>query len=169
MVHVFTDGSAVAKKGHPYYRHGGMAAVFVINGRVEHIVSKGYRNTSTGRMELRGVLTALQSLDKNQPAIIYSDSQYAVKTFTEGWINGWFANGWPCKNPDLMQLLYAEHYRFTPGIVRFRHVKGHSGHTYNEIADRFASYKNFTEFEADLPTGYGNEIYASDMKGNGGD
>lgn len=163
MITVYTDGSAVAKSNSPYYRLGGMAAVFVEDGRVIQIIHKGYRNTKTGRMELRAALIALQSISKDHPVIIYCDSQYVVKTFSEHWIEGWERNGWPCKNVDLMKELLKEYRRFRPGMVKFRHVKGHNGNQYNELADQYASYKNFKEFEQDLPNGADGEIIREEI------
>lgn len=157
MVSVFTDGSAVAKSNHPFYGYGGMAAVFVVDGKVTQIIHKGYRNTKTGRMELRAALTALQVTSKDQALTVYSDSKYVVNTFMEGWITGWELDGWPCKNVDLMKLLLTEYRKFRPSTVKFRHVKGHNGNRFNELADQYASYRNFTEFELDLPDEIGGE------------
>lgn len=157
MVSVFTDGSAVAKSNHPFYGYGGMAAVFVVDGKVTQIIHKGYRNTKTGRMELRAALTALQVTSKDQALTVYSDSKYVVNTFMEGWITRWELDGWPCKNVDLMKLLLTEYRKFRPSTVKFRHVKGHNGNRFNELADQYASYRNFTEFELDLPDEIGGE------------
>lgn len=148
MIDVYTDGSAVASgenKG-----KGGCAVIFVLNGQIKHIISKGFYPTKTGRMELRAVLFALKSLKKDCKINIYSDSMYVVNTFEENWINKWKRSGWPCKNKDLMQELLLEFNKFPKKSVRFFHVKGHSGNEFNEVADQFASYKNFTEFEKDL-------------------
>ena len=163
MIHVYTDGSANAKASSPYYRLGGMAVVFVVDGRVFQIVHKGYRNTKTGRMELTAALTALRMLSKDQVAVIHCDSQYVVKTFTEGWINTWELEGWPCKNADLMKLLLLEYRKFTPGHVKFRHVKRHNGDRFNELADKYAYYKNFKEFEVDLENGSDGEIVRGEI------
>lgn len=149
MISIYTDGSANASSSSPYYRLGGMAAVFVIEGRVIRIIHKGYSNTKTGRMELRAALTALQVLEKDQIATIYSDSEYVVKSFTEHRIERWEREGWPCANADLMKELLGEFRKFRVGAVKFCHIKGHSGHPMNELADKSCNYKQFKEYEED--------------------
>lgn len=166
MISIYTDGSANARSSSSAYRLGGMAAVFVVDGKITKIIHKGYRNTKIGRMELMAALTALQVLGKDQTATIYSDSEYVVKSFTEHRIERWELENWPCANADLMQQLLKEYRKFKSGAVKFRHVKGHSGNEFNELCDRNASYKNFTEYEQDLPDGFGGEVLRSEMDFN---
>ena len=73
---------------------------------------------------------------------LYSDSQYLVKAFNEGWIWGWIKKGWkrgknePVKNRDLWErLLKAKE----PHTVTFHWVKGHAGHPMNERCDLLAT------------------------------
>lgn len=166
MISIYTDGSANARSSSPAYRLGGMAAVFVVDGKVTKIIHKGYRNTKTGRMELRAALTALQVLGKDQTATIYSDSEYVVKSFTEHRIERWELENWPCANADLMKELLSEFRKFRSGAVKFRHVKGHSTNEYNNLADHHASYKNFKEYEQDIPNGFGGEILREEIDVN---
>ena len=148
MIEIYTDGSAVANgenKG-----KGGCAAIFILNGKVKHIIYKGFYPTKTGRMELMAVLFALKSLKKDSRVTFYSDSMYVVNTFEQKWIYKWKRSGWSCKNVDLMKQLLQEYEKFSKGSIRFIHVKGHSGNEFNELADTFANYKNFSHFEKDL-------------------
>ena len=54
-------------------------------------------NTKTGRMELTALFAAIDSFYVNHAPmklIVYSDSQYVVKSFTEKRLERWIANGW---------------------------------------------------------------------------
>lgn len=151
MIEIYTDGSAVAA-GENIGR-GGYGVVFTINGEVKKTIGKGFQNTKTGRMELSAALKALKILRKDQKATIISDSMYVVNTFEERWIFRWEMQGWSCKNSDIMKELLEEYKKFPPRSIRFKHVKGHSGNKFNELADSIASYKNYPieETELDLP------------------
>lgn len=152
MLEIYTDGSAVAngpKKG-----LGGIGVVFTVNGNVKKFYSKGYYNTKTGRMELMAILKVLKVLRKDQKAVIFSDSMYAVNTFNSGWLFKWQRKNFPCKNPDLMKKLYAEIIKFPRNNIKFQHVKGHNGNRFNELADFLASYKNFKKYQKDLSKFY---------------
>ncbi len=153
MVKIYTDGSAVARYGHKNDMKGGMGIVFIVDGVVKKKISKGYYPTKTGRMELMAILTALRVLDKNQRAIIYSDSMYALNCFLKGRLKKWEKFCWPndIKNKDILIPLLDEYRKFLPNSIKFKHVKGHTGDEFNEMADELASYKNFKEYEPDLP------------------
>ena len=91
----YTDGSAVVSgkmKG-----RGGFATYFPdLNGKAV-AYSLGFENAKTGQMEVMALLIALKSLplkEKETLLQVYSDSEYVVKTFTEGRLGRWIANGW---------------------------------------------------------------------------
>ncbi len=53
-------------------------------------LSKGYRLTTNNRMELMAVIAALEAMKKeNLDLLIYSDSNYVVKAYEEGWLTKW--------------------------------------------------------------------------------
>lgn len=151
MIDIFTDGSAVVKEGENYQK-GGFGIVFMINGEVKKTVSRGFRPTKTGRMELMAVFTALKILDKDQKATFYCDSQYVIHCFTKNWMKHWQDEGWPdrIKNKDIIIPMFEEYKKFPKFNIKFEHVKGHSGVYGNELCDSLASYKNFTVFELDM-------------------
>lgn len=152
MIEIYTDGSAVARKGAENNMKGGFGVVFTIDGEIKKTISKGMYPTKTGRMELMAILSALKILAKDQKAVIFSDSMYCISCFNKGWLKNWERNNWPerIKNKDILQLLLYEYRKFRPRSIIFKHVKGHSGNKFNEIADKLASYKNFDVFERDL-------------------
>lgn len=148
IVEIYTDGSAVSQGDNKGL--GGIGVVFTINDEIKKVISKGYSNTKTGRMELIAVLSALTILKKDCKAIIRSDSMYVVNSFNKMWIHNWNRTRFQtCKNGDIMEKLFREYCKFPKGCIQFCHVKGHSGDEFNELADRLANYKNFTIFTQD--------------------
>ena len=143
MLHVdiFTDGSS---RGNPGPGGFGSILRFVDrNGRVhEKELSQGFRCTTNNRMELLGVIKALEALKSPCDITLYSDSQYVVNAFNQHWVEGWLKRGWknakkePVKNPDLWKRLLAakESHQMT-----FVWVKGHAGHPENERCDALAT------------------------------
>ncbi len=51
-------------------------------------------STTNNRMELLGVITALEILKEPCSVDLYSDSKYVVDGITKGWAKGWRARGW---------------------------------------------------------------------------
>lgn len=153
MISIYTDGSAIARKGTKNHMKGGLGIVFIIDGEVKKTVSRGYYPTRIGRMELKAIHLALRILAKDQTATIHSDSMYAINCFKKSWLKNWERDCWPAriKNQDILKPLLEEYRKFRPNAIRFRHVKGHNGNKYNELADEAASYRNFSDFEPDLP------------------
>ena len=138
---IFTDGSARGNPG-----PGGYGAIlrFVDAQGVVHEreLSQGFKLTTNNRMELLAAIVALEALKRPCEVVLHSDSQYLVKAFSDGWIEGWLRRGWknakkePVKNVDLWKrLLEAK----KPHDVRFVWVRGHAGHPENERCDRLAT------------------------------
>jgi ribonuclease HI len=148
---IYTDGSSRGNPG-----PGGFGAILMWGPKRKEI-SAGYRLTTNNRMELLGVITALESLTKkNIPLTIYTDSQYIVKAIQEGWLNKWvrtnFAGG--KKNKDLWMRFYNLAKDFQ---ISFKWVKGHADNAFNnrcdELATQAADGKNLlvdTEYEREL-------------------
>lgn len=95
--------------------------------------------TTNQRMEVEAAFEALKS--NPGPLTIVSDSTYVVKCFQDNWWRGWIKRGWknsakkPVANRDLWEPfieLYQER------DVTFEWVKGHSGDTWNDVADQLA-------------------------------
>lgn len=143
MLHVdiFTDGSSRGNPGPGGY--GSLLRFVDRNGQVhEKELSQGYKLTTNNRMELLGVIAALEALKSPCEVTVYSDSQYVVNAFNQHWVDGWLKRGWknakkePVKNPDLWKrLLKAK----KPHQVTFVWVKGHAGHPENERCDELAT------------------------------
>ena len=140
-VTIYTDG---ASRGNP--GRGGYGAVLVYrapSGK-EHVLelSGGFERTTNNRMELLGVIAALEVLKRPCSVTVHSDSQYVVNAFNKRWVSGWQRRGWktaakkPVKNIDLWKRLIAA---MEPHDVRFVWVKGHAGHELNERCDQLAT------------------------------
>lgn len=90
-------------------------------------------------MELLAVITALESLTKNDiPVHIFTDSKYVVDSITKRWLDNWiktnFAGG--KKNKDLW-LRYAKVSK--PFHIQFHWVKGHADNAWNNRCDELAT------------------------------
>lgn len=130
---IYTDGSSRGNPG-----PGGYGAVLMSNGKMKEL-SAGYRRTTNNRMELMGVIAALEALKKpNLNITLYTDSQYIVKAVKEGWLNKWLATNFAGgkKNKDLwvrFYNLYKQH------RINFVWVKGHADNVYNNRCDVLAT------------------------------
>lgn len=130
---IYTDG---ASRGNP--GPGGYGAILMSAGRKKEL-SQGYRLTTNNRMELMGVIAALEALKKSKLNItIHTDSQYIVKAVKEGWLNKWLATNFAKgkKNKDLwvrFYNLYREHH------IKFVWVKGHAENPWNNRCDELAT------------------------------
>ena len=141
-VTIYTDGAA---RGNPDGPGGYGAVISYVDARgQEHIkeLSCGYKKTTNNRMELMGVIRALEALKRPCQVDLWSDSQYVVKACEEHWIDKWQKNGWKTagkkavKNIDLWKKLLE---LMSPHQVTFHWVKGHAGQTYNERCDFLAT------------------------------
>ncbi len=134
-VTIYSDGACSGNPG-----PGGWAAV-VIDGEEERELSGAEARTTNQRMEIRGALEGLRSLDSARRVGVYSDSAYVVNCFRDKWYERWLRNGWkssqkkPVENRDLWEALIAEAGRHQ---VTWHKVAGHSGDPLNDRADRLA-------------------------------
>ncbi|WP_369162502.1 ribonuclease HI [Candidatus Thiodiazotropha sp. LNASS1] len=135
VVELYSDGACRGNPG-----PGGWGVVLRY-GRHEKQLFGGEHETTNNRMELMAVIRGLQSLTKRSRVKVTTDSQYVKNGITQ-WIYNWKRNGWrtaakrPVKNADLWQMLDTE---VNNHQVEWAWVKGHSGHTENELADELAN------------------------------
>jgi len=127
---VATDGSSLGNPG-----PGGWA--FITEDGQFEVGSQSH--TTNNRMELEGVRQALLHLQG--PLHLFCDSQYVVNIFTQ-WLPQWKRNGMkksnkqPVLNTDLILEIEA---LLRDREIIWEWVKGHDGHTLNEMADTLAS------------------------------
>lgn len=136
----YTDGSASPNPG-----PGGFGVVEVDSqGRIIDTYAKRQEHTTNNEQEMKAILyAATQGVLSKEDVLIYSDSAYAINTFTN-WMYNWERNGWvksDGKVPENLELVKA-FFEISKMIdITFVKVKGHSANKYNELADQLASGK----------------------------
>ncbi len=134
-VELFTDGACIGNPG-----PGGWAALLQFNGS-EKLISGGEKFSTNNKMELQAVIEGLKALTRKSEVAIYTDSQYIVNAFKQGWLKRWQVGGWqtaarePVKNK--------EHWLELSELAEFHQlhwhwVRGHNGHVENERVDKAA-------------------------------
>lgn len=135
FVEIFTDGACSGNPG-----PGGYGAILRCDGK-EKELSGGEPHTTNNRMELMGVIAALEALKYPCKVRLTTDSKYVADGITKGWARGWKKRGWkksngdPALNPDLWDRLLS---LLDTHDVEICWVKGHAGHPENERCDRLA-------------------------------
>lgn len=134
-VTIYTDGACSGNPG-----PGGWGAILMY-GRHKKELSGGEAQTTNNRMELSGVIAALEQLKEPCVVELYSDSKYVIDALEKGWAKSWQAKGWrradkkPALNPDLWERLLELCGTHT---VRCHWVKGHAENEYNNRCDELA-------------------------------
>ncbi len=130
---IYTDGSSRGNPG-----SGGYGVVLQW-GEKQKELSQGFRFTTNNRMELMGVIVALESLTRNDiPITIYTDSKYIVDSVEKRWLDGWIKTDFKGgkKNKDLWTRYYQLSRKFK---IRFVWVKGHADNALNNRCDELAT------------------------------
>lgn len=160
ILHAFTDGACKknpGKGGWGWIEYGDKDGQPDYKGGVQFCDYGGDEYTTNNKMEITAVIEYLKDLPYGKNAIIYSDSQYVLKslvkdgtgsigkteaTLYSGWMKGWKAKKFEeVKNADLwkkLDKLIAKHISRKTTIA-FRYVKAHAGIIGNEKADRLAN------------------------------
>ena len=134
-VTIYTDGACSGNPG-----PGGWGAILQY-GQFRKELSGGEAHTTNNRMELTGVISALEALKEPCMVELWSDSKYVIDALQKGWAKGWKARGWvkadkkPALNPDLWDRLLALCDYHT---VRLHWVKGHADNPNNNRCDELA-------------------------------
>ncbi len=135
VIIVSTDGSCLRNPGGAI----GWAWIAHEGGRFD---SGGAASGTNQIAELTALLRAIEAHPGDEPLLIESDSQYAIRCASE-WLDGWKRKGWrtasggPVKNLELIRSI-DQAIAARPGPVRFRWVRGHVGNPFNERADQLA-------------------------------
>jgi len=135
FVEIFTDGACSGNPG-----PGGYGAILRCDGKEKELCG-GEPHTTNNRMELMGVIAALEALKFPCKVRLTTDSKYVADGVQKGWARGWKKRGWrksngdPALNPDLWDRLLS---LLDTHDVEICWVKGHAGHPENERCDRLA-------------------------------
>jgi ribonuclease HI len=134
-IEIFTDGACRGNPG-----PGGWGALLRYQGK-EKTLQGGESRTTNNRMEMLAAIFALEALKRSCNVILTTDSRYLSDGIRQ-WLPNWKKRGWktskrqPVKNEDLWRRLDSVASKHT---IDWRWVKGHSGHTENELVDRLAN------------------------------
>ena len=134
-VTIYTDGACSGNPG-----PGGWGAILSYRG-IEKEISGGAAMTTNNRMELMGVIAALEALKEPCVVDLWSDSKYVIDALEKGWAVSWRSKGWmrgktaPARNPDLWErlLLLTERHE-----MHYHWVKGHGDNADNNRCDELA-------------------------------
>lgn len=134
-VEIFCDGACRGNPG-----PGGWGVVLRMGAQEKKLL--GYKSATTNNeMELTAALEGLKALKKPCKVTITSDSKYVLDGMTS-WIFNWKKNNWktaskkPVKNQELWKALSEA---ASPHEIKWKWIKGHSGHPENEMADQLAN------------------------------
>jgi ribonuclease HI len=131
MITIYTDG---ASRGNP--GPGGYGAILLF-GTLRKELAEGFRLTTNNRMELLGVIAALEALKKEStPVTIYSDSKYVVDSVEKKWVFGWEKKNFKEKKNSDLWIRFLNVYR--KHHVKFVWVKGHASNKENNRCDELA-------------------------------
>jgi ribonuclease HI len=134
FVEIFADGACSGNPG-----VGGFGALLRSDDK-EKEVSGCEEMTTNNRMELMGVINALEALKRPCRVKITTDSDYVVKGMTK-WMDAWIRKNWMnaqkknVLNRDLWERLLRASKSHE---VEWVWIKGHNGHPENERCDRLA-------------------------------
>lgn len=135
---LYTDGSSSTKTG-----KCGWACVGQLLSPSGYLTVQrcGFGDGSNQVAELYAFIYAMQIAPADQETLIVSDSRYSIDSIT-GWRQKWESSGYlnfngdPIKHQDLIRFGHRIH-DIKP-LLRFMHVRGHTGVDGNEIADRLS-------------------------------
>lgn len=130
--------------------------------------SLGFENGKTGEMEVLALYFAIKQIPIKESVklVVYADSEYVVKTFTEGRLEKWRTNGWTntsgeVANKRLWIGIYNMLQQRSGMKIELRHIKSHQVEKERDLlkkkqlmenphiignlmADRLADYKRHT-------------------------
>lgn len=138
---IYTDGSC--RGNGAKNSSGGFGVVITKDDELVATYRKDCKTgTTNNREELKAILYAFSEYGKYNP-VVYSDSAYCVNAINT-WMWNWKAFNWvkstDKKPPENIDLFKAFDSLYNIGLkMDLRKISGHSGHKWNELADRLAT------------------------------
>ena len=132
---IYTDGACINNPG-----AGGWAAILIYKKFKKEIFG-GCESTTNNRMEITGLVEALERLVEPCEVDVFSDSRYVVDSLNFRRIDEWRTRGWkkknnsPVPNSDLWSKLYD---LSNIHNIKCHWVKGHSDNVLNNRCDELA-------------------------------
>lgn len=139
---IYTDGACSGNPG-----PGGFGVV-VLNNNHEYQSHHSERTQSTtnNREEMKAIIWAFlkYGVNKGEIPTVFSDSRYAVMTFTN-WMFNWYNHAWTKSDgqtPENLDLIKIFWKHWDNGYrINLQQIKGHAGDQWNELADQLATGK----------------------------
>lgn len=133
-VEIFADGACSGNPG-----VGGYGVILRYN-RKEKELSGCTPMTTNNRMELTGVIKALEALKRPCKVKVVTDSNYVVQGMTS-WIFRWLKNNW--KNAQKQEVINRDLWERLLNLsnkheIEWEWIRGHDGHPENERCDKLA-------------------------------
>lgn len=133
-VTIYTDGACSGNPG-----PGGWGAILDYKG-TKREMSGGDSQTTNNRMELLGVISALEALNEPCQVDLFTDSQYIARAINQNWLVSWKAKNWKRKGGELKNV---DLWKRLDGLlsihkVSFHWVKGHADNELNNRCDQLA-------------------------------
>lgn len=141
MIRIYTDGACSGNPGIGGY------SVIVNDEKTIKAFCGGQLHTTNNCMELRAVYSALLIAKKyKKETIILTDSAYVANAIKNRWVDRWSKNGWrnkkgePISNLSIWYNVYETLCELEENDIKvsIEKVKGHSGDTFNDLADEYA-------------------------------
>ena len=156
QISIYTDGACRGNPGPGGY--GSILRYAGPDGKIyEKELSAGFEATTNNRMEILAAVVALEALKRPCEIQLYSDSQYLVNAFRQGWLARWKKNAWfrdakrreKVKNVDQVMQ---------PHQVSFHWVKGHADNPFNNRCDEMAVQAALDKENRKIDEGFVQEI-----------
>lgn len=146
---IYTDGSC-RSNGNPD-AIGGFGVVAVDEEKGLFTYAHQEIGTTNNRQEIKAVLYTLFNFgDKEFAPTVYCDSAYVVNIFND-WMFRWASNNWKTstnKTPENLDLIQAYYDYWMEGYrINLQKIKGHSGHEWNDLADKLATGKEKASYK----------------------
>ena len=122
MIEIYTDGACKSGVG------GWAALILETSGHRD--MSGKLEDTTSNRMELSAAIHSLESLPNGSEVTIFSDSEYLVKTMTQGWKRNTNLDLW--ESLDNLNISHK---------VNWEWVKGHANIPGNEYVNQLAGFE----------------------------
>lgn len=131
---IYSDGSCKGVEE----RHGGWSAIICNeSGEIIKELYGGFTDTTSPRMEIRGVLEGLKAIKESSIVTVVSDSQYVVNTINDNWILRILEDPKSFSNTDLWfeMAVFLQYHKVT-----MVWTKGHADNEMNNRADKLAQF-----------------------------
>jgi ribonuclease HI len=132
---IYTDGSCMPTSVNGY---GAWCCIVLSPSGEKKVLSGTEYPTTNNRMEMSAILEGIKVTPKDAEVLVYSDSQYAVNTFSR-WYWNWVKKPIQLakkKNLDIIGKVTGE---MLQRKVALEWVRGHNGNELNEECDRICN------------------------------